>query len=256
MDMIKARGLFNNLYQPVEIEVDPQTNNVAYHDKSYSANDLNWSVPVNAAVYGAALNYKGELEKMGDLLHNDPYKAPPKAPILYIKPLNTLTPHQSNIPLPSDVKELQTGAALGIVFKKTATRVNASSASEYIQGFTIVNDISIPHESVHRPAVKQKARDGFCPIGPWVVESDQLSNADNLEVKVYVNNELKQTNSTENLVRNIGTLIEDVTEFMTLFKGDVLLVGTPENPPLLKEGDQVRVEIEGIGKLENSVVTE
>ncbi|WP_240376805.1 fumarylacetoacetate hydrolase family protein [Bacillus piscicola] len=254
--MVKAKALFNDLYQPAAIEVNAAANEVTVKNNTHQADELHWRVPVSGTVYGAALNYKGELDKLGDQLHEDPYKEPPKAPVLYIKPINTLSPHQSVIPLPAEEKELQAGAALAVVFGKTATQVNAESALDYVEGYTVVNDISIPHESVHRPAIKQKARDGFCPIGPWVVQKDQVSNPDDLELRVYVNNELKQTASTKNLVRDVKQLIADVTEFMTFYPGDVLLVGTPENPPLVKDGDKVKVEIDEIGALENKVLSD
>ncbi|SFE82599.1 fumarylacetoacetate hydrolase family protein [Alteribacillus iranensis] len=254
--MAKARSLFNDLYQSTTVEVETATNQVTHKNNTHQANDLHWRVPVSGTVYGTALNYKGQLEQMGDSLNEDPYKAPPKAPVLYIKPINTFTPHQASIPLPDGEQELQIGAALGVVFKKTTTQVEADSALDYIEGFTIVNDVSIPHESVHRPAIKQKARDGFCPIGPWVIQAEDISNPDDLRIEIMVNGEVKLTNSTKNLVRNVKELIADVSEFMTFYKDDVLLVGTPENAPIVREGDTVAIQIEGIGTLENKVEAE
>ena len=148
------------------------------------------------------------------------------------------------------------GAALGIVIGKNAVAVNEQSALDYVAGFTIVNDVSIPHESIYRPAVQQKARDGFCPIGPWIVDRQSVSNPDDLPIRVYINDELRQENSTTNLIRPVARLLADVTEFMTLNPGDVLLVGVPEEAPQAKLGDKVRVEIAGIGILENVIVDE
>ncbi|MGJ9385935.1 fumarylacetoacetate hydrolase family protein [Salipaludibacillus sp. CF4.18] len=254
--MVKARCLFNNLQQSTDVDITPTANEITFKNRTVHANEINWQVPVSGIIYGTALNYEGELAAMGDTLKEDPYKAPPKAPVLYIKPVNTLSPHLAQIPLPREENTLQVGAALGIVFKETCTQVTANSALDYVEGFTIVNDISIPHKSIHRPAIKQKVQDGFCPIGPWIVQVDEVSDPDNLDIKVFVNNELKQTSSTKSLIRNTKQLIEDVTEFMTLSEGDVLLVGTPENPPLVIEGDIVRIEIEGIGALENKIISE
>jgi 5-oxopent-3-ene-1,2,5-tricarboxylate decarboxylase/2-hydroxyhepta-2,4-diene-1,7-dioate isomerase len=193
---------------------------------------------------------------MEDAFHQAPYKQPPKAPVLYIKPVNTLTGANSGIPLPTGEEKLEMGASLAVVIGKTATRVKAEDAFDYIEGYTIANDVSIPHASVYRPAIKQKARDGFCPIGPWIVSKEDVANPDQLDIRVYVNGELKQENSTRNFIRPVSKLIEDVTDFMTLRPGDVLLAGVPEGAPLAGKGDRVRIEISGMGALENTIVPE
>lgn len=209
--------------------------------------------PVSGTVYGTLLNYQGSLAKMGDALNEDPYKAPPKAPILYIKPINTLLGHKGEIPMPSDAEELVIGASIGLVIGKKATKVRAEEALDYVEGYTVVNDVSLPHESVFRPAVKEKARNGFCPIGPWVVEKEAVNDIDDVNIKVYINGELKQQNNTKNLVRTVPVLLQDVTEFMTLSEGDVLMIGVPEDPPIASRNDTVRIEVEGIGVLENTI---
>jgi 5-oxopent-3-ene-1,2,5-tricarboxylate decarboxylase/2-hydroxyhepta-2,4-diene-1,7-dioate isomerase len=114
----------------------------------------------------------------------------------------------------------------------------------------------VPHDSIYRPAVQHKSRDGFCPIGPWVINQQALENPDDLLIRVYINEELRQENSTTNLIRSVGRLLADVTEFMTLSPGDVLLVGVPEEAPQANIGDIVRIEIAGIGSLENIIVDE
>ena len=111
---------------------------------------------------------------------------------------------------------------------KQATHVSEEEALDYVSGYTIVNDVSVPHKSVYRPAVQQKSRDGFCPIGPWIVNRDAVANPDNLVVRVFINDELRQENNTSNLIRSISRLLVDVTDYMTLSPGDVLLVGVPE----------------------------
>ncbi|HSO59079.1 MAG TPA: fumarylacetoacetate hydrolase family protein, partial [Paenisporosarcina sp.] len=114
----------------------------------------------------------------------------------------------------------------------------------------------VPHDSIYRPAVQHKSRDGFCPIGPWIIDRHTVDNPDDLTIRVYINDELRQENSTRNLIRPVARLLADVTEFMTLSPGDVLLVGVPEEAPQATLGDKVRIEIAGIGTLENVIVEE
>ncbi|RPK06299.1 fumarylacetoacetate hydrolase family protein [Priestia endophytica] len=218
--------------------------------------ELVLDAPTSGTIYGTLLNYQGALSSLGEAIHVAPYKEPPKAPIMYIKPANTVIGHGMPIPCPVDIDELEMGASLGIVIGKQATNVSRNEALNYVEGFTIVNDVSVPHESVYRPAIKQKARDGFCPVGPWIVEKCEVKKPDDLGIRVYINGELKQENTTSNLIRPIQHLIADVTEFMTLAKGDVLLVGVPENAPIAKKGDHVRIEIDEVGFLENQIVAE
>lgn len=239
-----------------EVVIDTDKKALTLSKETLSVANCNLDVPINGTVYGTLLNYKGELEKLGSQLNESPYKNPPVAPVLYIKPVNTLNCSNKSIPLPKDTQELQIGAALGIVFSKVTSKVSEERALDHVLGYTIVNDVSIPHESYFRPAIKQKARDGFCPIGPWIVQKEEITNPDNLDIKVFINGELRQQNSTANLVRPVAELISEISQFMTFNEGDTLLVGVPENQPLAQYLDQIRIEIEGIGSLENTVKLE
>ncbi|RLQ97384.1 fumarylacetoacetate hydrolase family protein [Falsibacillus albus] len=249
-----ARAKLNGMFQHCEINVDARQHRFEWNNENLDASEAKWEAPVEGSIYGTLLNFKGALAEMGGKVLNPPYKQPPKAPILYIKTGNTIIGANSTIPMPHDEGKLQVGATVGIVIGKTATRVPEKEAISYVEGYTIVNDISIPHESIYRPPIKYNCRDGFCPVGPWVVKREELDNPDFLTIKVYVNGELVQENTTANLIRPISRLIADVTEFMTLNKGDVLLVGIPEDAPLVKAGDCVRIEVERIGILENTIL--
>lgn len=248
-----------NLYghpAPLRAQVDPLRQTVTLGARQFAVADERWEVPTRGNVYGVALNFRGALAALGDATASAPYQAPPRAPILYLKPRNTRIGYGASIPLPADIEGVWVGATLGVVLGHSAHRISADKAGEVIAGYTIANDVTIPHESYYRPALKQKCRDGFCPIGPWIVERDQLRAADGLAIRAYINGELALENSTTNLIRSVPQLIADISEFMTLSAGDVLLVGLPENLPLARAGDTVAVEIEGIGRLENPVVAE
>jgi 5-oxopent-3-ene-1,2,5-tricarboxylate decarboxylase/2-hydroxyhepta-2,4-diene-1,7-dioate isomerase len=212
--------------------------------------------PPRGTVYGALLNYRGALTALGNAVHQPPYKAPPKAPVLYIKPANTWIGDGAPIPVPADVEALQMGAALGVVIGRTACRVPAEAALDYVAGYTIVNDVSVPHESFYRPSIRLKCRDGFCPIGTRIVDRAGVPDPDALAVRVFVDGALLQENTTANLIRSTARLIADISEFMTLGVGDILLTGVPENAPLARAGQRVAIEIEGVGRLENPLVAE
>lgn len=241
---------------PLSAQVDPLHHSVALGERRFAVSEERWEVPTRGNIYGVALNFRGALAALGDATGAAPYQAAPRAPILYLKPRNTRIGYGAAIPIPAAIEGIWIGATLGVVLGRSAFRLSVEEATEAIAGYTIVNDVTIPHDSYYRPALKQKCRDGFCPIGPWIIERDQLGATDALAIRAYINGQLALENSTANLIRPVPQLIADISAFMTLSAGDVLLVGLPENLPLARAGDRVAVEIEGIGRLENPVVAE
>lgn len=240
----------------VSVDVNIVTSTITIEDCAVNANEIQLDIPITGTVFGTLLNYKGALERLADAVNDKPYSAPPIAPVLYIKPANTFNRYGAEIPMPAGLSRLEMGAALGLVIGKQAVAVDEENALAYVAGYTIINDVSVPHDSVYRPAVRHKARDGFCPIGPWIIDRQEVDTPDDLTIRVFINDKLQQENSTSNLIRSVSRLLADVTEFMTLNRGDVLLVGVPEEAPQAKIGDKVRIEIEGIGSLENFIVDE
>jgi 5-oxopent-3-ene-1,2,5-tricarboxylate decarboxylase / 2-hydroxyhepta-2,4-diene-1,7-dioate isomerase len=209
---------------------------------------------LSGRVYGALLNHRTALAALGAAIDAPPYRAPPKAPVLYIKPRNTLAGDGSAIVVPADAAELEIGACVGVVVGRGACNVPAESAIELMAGYLIVNDVSVPHFEFYRPSIRFKARDGFCPIGPRVTPRAAVANPDALTIRVYVDDELKQTASTAELVRPVARLLADVTEFMTLAPGDVLAVGVAVPAPRVRAGQSARIEIDGLGQLHNAFV--
>lgn len=254
--MSRARIKVFGANELVSVDVNIVTSTITIEDCVVSANEIQLDIPITGTVFGTLLNYKGALERLGDAVNDKPYSAPPIAPVLYIKPANTFNRYGAEIPMPAGLSRLEMGAALGVVIGKQAVAVDEENALAYVAGYTIINDVSVPHDSVYRPAVRHKARDGFCPIGPWIIDRQEVDTPDDLTIRVFINDKLQQENSTSNLIRSVSRLLADVTEFMTLNPGDVLLVGVPEEAPQAKIGDKVRIEIEGIGSLENFIVDE
>jgi 5-oxopent-3-ene-1,2,5-tricarboxylate decarboxylase/2-hydroxyhepta-2,4-diene-1,7-dioate isomerase len=208
------------------------------------------------AVYGVLLNFRNELAALGNAVNEPPYKQPPRAPILYVKPANTWIGEGALIPLPSGEPVIQPGATLGIVFGRTATRVSERHAFDHVAGYCVVNDVRLPHPSYYRPALRQLCRDGFCAIGARVVGPGQAGNVNALALRTYVNGSLQHEANTADLVRSVPRLIADITEFMTLAPGDILMVGVAAGRPDAREGDRIRIEVEGIGYIDNPVIAE
>jgi 5-oxopent-3-ene-1,2,5-tricarboxylate decarboxylase/2-hydroxyhepta-2,4-diene-1,7-dioate isomerase len=206
-------------------------------------------------VVGALLEFQGAWQALEPVMAQPPHHRPPVHPVLYIKPANTWAHHGDPVLLPPDVAEVEIGATLGISFARAASRVSAAQALGFVSGYCIVNDVTVPHQSLLRPPMRQKCRDGFCPIGPWV-SADELRDPGALEIRSYINGELRQRSHTALLRRSVAQLIADVSEFMTLAPGDLLFIGVAEQPARARAGDTIAVEIDGIGRLENPLQAE
>lgn len=215
-----------------------------------------WEPPVTGTVYGAVLNHQADIDQMGDALLDAPYKGKPKAPALYIKPENTLVGHGATVTLPARCTELEIGATLGVVIGKSAGRVAAANAYDHVAGYTVVMDLSIPHSSVYRPAIREKCFDGACPMGPVVVDAADLGDPHSLSIRTYINGAQVAERKLSDLVRPIPQLLADMSDFMTLLPGQVVLPGVRLGAPTAKAGDKVAVEIDGIGRLEITIAAE
>jgi 5-oxopent-3-ene-1,2,5-tricarboxylate decarboxylase/2-hydroxyhepta-2,4-diene-1,7-dioate isomerase len=150
------------------------------------------------------------------------------------------------------VAALQVGANLGIVIGRTACRVSEADALSCVAGYAIVDDLSVPHESFYRPSVRFKALDGSCVIGT-PVPRERIANPDALGVRVFVDGERVQCTDTGTRVRSVAKLLADISEFMTLAPGDIVLLGTSHGAPIAHAGQRVAIEIDGLGRLESAL---
>ena len=206
-------------------------------------------------VYGTLLNHRDALAALGGAVNEAPYKAPPKAPVLYIKPCNTWVGAGDAVIVPAGVAELEVGATLGLVIGRSACRVREADALSFVAGYVIVDDVSIPHASYYRPSLRFKARDTFCPIGPFVAR-DAVGSPDALVITVSIDGKTVQRTSTAGLIRSAARLIAEVSEFMTLAPGDVLSVGVAAGAPQARAGQRVSIAIDGLGRLDNRLTAE
>jgi 5-oxopent-3-ene-1,2,5-tricarboxylate decarboxylase/2-hydroxyhepta-2,4-diene-1,7-dioate isomerase len=243
--MVRALAHRRSAVAPAWIDVD-----------HIGRSNADWEPPISGAVYGVIMNVRQQVEALGEALSRPPYASPPKAPVLYIKPPNTYLAHAGQVPVPASAPALETNATLAVVIGKTACRVPEEEALDHVLGYAPVIDVCIPHSSLHRPAIRQRCRDGFLPMGPWIVERQAVADPDDLLVTVRINGEDRSRFSTADLVRPAARLIADVSDFMTLHAGDALLVGLPPDGPQARAGDRVEAEIEGVGVVGCTLVPE
>ena len=191
-------------------------------------------------VYGTLLNFSREWDLWSPRMTQDPHKAPPQAPVLYIKSANTFCPAGQDLLLQGGVREVDIGATLGLVIGPRAQPVAAA----------LLLDWSVPHSSYYRPPVKFRCRDGYLglPAQPSACAGD--ARWADLCIEVRRNGELVQTVDLRSLVRPVPQLLADVGEFMTLQPGDVLMVGTDcladGTRPRARAGDTVEVSAPGL----------
>jgi 5-oxopent-3-ene-1,2,5-tricarboxylate decarboxylase/2-hydroxyhepta-2,4-diene-1,7-dioate isomerase len=197
-------------------------------------------------VYGTLMNFRGELEALGAKMSEAPYKAPPQAPVLYIKPANTWSENGAVITLPANVAEVEIGGSVAMVMK---------SATE-VAGYVLVNDLSVPHDNFFRPPVKSKCIDGLLAIGDRVRARNEAGDPAVFKLQVKINGEVKQTVHFSNLVRPADQLLADVSEFMTLRPGDLLLLGCDAGRPRARAGDRIEISMPALGTLANTLAAE
>ncbi|KVQ64912.1 fumarylacetoacetate hydrolase family protein [Burkholderia territorii] len=207
-------------------------------------------------VYGALLNERAALAALGDAVHAPPYGRPPQAPILYIKPANTHAADGAAVVVPAGIDALEIGASVAVVFSRRATRVPAAHALDYVHGFTLASDVSVPHPDYYRPAVRFKCRDGFCPLGPTIVPAAALGDIDAIALTVRIDGSTAVSASTATLIRPVRELIADVTAFMSFDAGDVLLLGVAGGAPRARAGSRVEIAAAGIGTLRHTLIAE
>jgi len=197
-------------------------------------------------VYGTLLNFRGELEALGDQVNQPPYQAPPKAPVLYVKTANTFSPNGARITLPAHVPEVEVGATVAMVMK----------APGEVAGYVLMTDLSVPHASLFRPPVKFKCLDGFLGVGGELVPAASAGDPSGFVLEVRVNGVLAQTVRFDRLVRDARQLLADVGEFMTLRAGDALMLGCDTGRPRAKAGDRIELRAEGFETLVNTLAAE
>ncbi|MEC1715031.1 fumarylacetoacetate hydrolase family protein [Schinkia azotoformans] len=218
------------------------------------------AVPNPGKIICVGVNYKEHAEESNMAL--------PEYPLLFSKFNNTLSGHNQVVYLPNDSNENDYEAELVLVIGKEAKNVSKENALDYVFGYSNGNDLSsrdLQFRTVQW--LLGKSPDGFCPVGPYVVTSDEVGDPHNLQIKSIVNGEVRQNSNTSFMIFKCDELVSYISNYMTLNPGDIILTGTPEGVALgypederanyyLKDGDVVTVEIDKLGKLTNTLKQE
>ena len=206
---------------------------------------MNTSYLPTGTVYGTLLNFRREHALWAPRMNEAPYKAPPQAPVLYVKTANTFTPSGRAITLPRGVAEVDVSASLGLV----------AGEGGVISGAVLFNDVAIPHESYYRPPVKCRCVDGFLGVGDVVRPVGDLAALSSLVLELRIDGVMRQAVSRAELVRDAATLWADVNAFQSMQPGDVLMLGTDclddGTRPRVKAGDSVEITATGFAPLVN-----
>lgn len=208
-------------------------------------------------IFGSGINYVSHKTENPDAVF------PTEAGYFSKLPSSVIGPGE-NIVLPFPEAQADDEVELAVVIGKAGTRISRDRALEHVLGYTVINDVSARAVQFKEPGAQWithgKGFDTFCPMGPWIALTDEAPDPQRLRVRSYVNGELRQDASTEEMLFPVATLIEYWSKYITLEVGDVLSTGTPagcgtfRHPPLwLQPGDEVTVEVDAVGKLTNHV---
>ena len=177
-------------------------------------------------------------------------------PLAFLKGPNTLIGHRGQTRRPADATFMHYECELAVVIGLSTKNVRRADAMQHVAGYTVANDYAIRDylENWYRPNLRVKNRDGCTALGPWLVDAADVADPHNLALRTRVNGKLTQHGNTRDLINDIPALIEYLSGFMTLQPGDVILTGTPEGVVDVMPGDEVVTEIDGIGRLVNTIL--
>ncbi len=187
----------------------------------------------------------------------------PKYPIVFTKAASSMNGPYASIPVDLEVSDkMDWEVELAVIIGKPGQGIKKEQAMEHVFGYSIINDVSARDiQKRHKQFFVGKSFTGACPMGPWIVTADEIADPQSLDLKSWVNNEIKQDSNTKYQIFDVASVIETLSKGMMLESGDIIATGTPSgvgyvrNPPeYLMPGDVVDCEIEGIGKISNPIV--
>jgi 5-oxopent-3-ene-1,2,5-tricarboxylate decarboxylase/2-hydroxyhepta-2,4-diene-1,7-dioate isomerase len=210
-----------------------------------------WLPPVDAGtIVALGLNYADHATELA-------FK-PQEEPLVFLKSPGTLIGHRGITRRPTGVKFMHYECELTVIIGRPARQVPRADAMAHVAGYCIANDYAIRDylENWYRPNLRVKNRDGGTALGPWFVDAADVPDPSNLGLRTFVNGRPTQQGNTRDLVFDIPCLIEYLSSFMTLSPGDLILTGTPEGVVDVLPGDEVVCEIDGLGRLVNTIAAD
>ena len=240
--------LFEGWYDEIKDKISP----MSFQDKLETFNLLN-PLPTPSKIICLTFNYPKHAKEQN-------YEST-KDPVIFIKPRTTLCGTGSEIKCPNFVKQLDYEIELAVIIGKTCKNIDEISAKNYVFGYMVFNDVSARDIQMQdKQFTRGKSFDTFAPCGPWITTLDEITDVGNLQMTTRINGQVRQNSSTNNMFINISSIVSKLSKVMTLEKGDIIATGTPEgvalnNPdtPFLKDGDEIDMEIEKLGKIQNTV---
>ena len=198
-------------------------------------------------ILALGLNYADHAKELA-------FKAP-EEPLAFLKGANALTGHRQATRRPAGVQFMHYECELAVVIGRAARHVKQADAYDFIAGYTVANDYAIRDylENWYRPNLRVKNRDGATPLGPFLVDRDDVPDPMNLALRTTVNGQVTQSGHTKDMIFDVPFLIEYFSSFMTLQPGDLILTGTPDGVVDCRPGDVVVTEIERLGALVNTL---
>ena len=208
-------------------------------------------------VYGTLLNQRSAWNAVAPVMDQPPHLGAPRAPVLYIKTANTFSASGQTIPVPTD-KAVTVGTTLGLVLARDGFGLNVGNALQYVAGVVLLADLSLPHTSLLRPPVRFNCRDGFLALGSTLRPLAPGNDLHQLVLRLRVNGHAVQSVRFDDLLRPAATLLAEVCTFMTLRRGDVIMLGCAADLPLARAGDLIEVDAgdPAWGRVSNRLVEE
>ena len=234
----------------------------------YSYNEINVKAPISVPnkILAVGLNYKKHIDEAKEVTehHSENVELQEQFPNIFNKQNSSVNDPYGDVHRPNASDWLDYEGELGIIIGKECRHVTYENAISCIYGFTIVNDFSVRDWQFRGPPhtlTMGKSWDTHCPFGPYIVTSDEIEDPHNLVLKTYVNDEERQNSNTSLMIYDCFTLIEYLSTAFTLMPGDLIATGTPEGVALttqdwLKPGDNVKVEIDKLGFIQNNIIQE
>ena len=221
---------------------------IAADGTHYNVNNVTWLPPSHPSkIIGIALNFADHAAELS--------LAKPELPAIFIKPTSSLIGHRGTVLMPPGSQYMHYEVELVVIIGRQCRHVKASDALDVVGGYTIGNDVTVRDHigNYFRPPLIGKGWDTFGPCGPWMVTPDEFGDPTNVEIRALVNGELRQQGNTKDLIYSLAEMIEYCSMIMTLEPGDQIWTGTPKGLSHVYPGDVMRMEIDRIGALENSI---